>query len=344
MKDSIFKNKTFYLMIALCLIIFGVTVYVGKDMNGNKSKKVHSTKVKEASETIYDDAAVRTHADFQAKKEKEMNEKTKKQDVSSKKVIVEKNNLNAKATQNKHTVNVAVNKNNTAVNNESKETVDTAVNPGVACLAEPVDGILLKPYSYKPLYSKTLGDLRAHEALDISAKANSSVKSACDGLVKVVNADHYLGKTVVVEYNASIKVQYSNLSPNVKVKVGQSVKQGQLIGYIGNTARNEIEDKPHLHFAVMRDNQYVDPTKYFINAKVASKYQDNQENSVQTMKTSNEKNNTEKTSRFQNQQVKNKVNTVTTTANSGRKKLKSKEDVQHYLRSMPANFDGTAEN
>ncbi|MFQ3675358.1 MAG: 50S ribosomal protein L27, partial [Endomicrobiia bacterium] len=48
----------------------------------------------------------------------------------------------------------------------------------------------------------------------------------------------------------------------VKIYHGQKVKAGDIIGCIGNTAKFEIADPPHLHFEVLLDGKEVDPLKF----------------------------------------------------------------------------------
>ena len=46
------------------------------------------------------------------------------------------------------------------------------------------------------------------------------------------------------------------------VKEGEKVTSGQTIGTVGNTATFEIADEPHLHFEILKDNEYLDPSLY----------------------------------------------------------------------------------
>ena len=43
---------------------------------------------------------------------------------------------------------------------------------------------------------------------------------------------------------------------------GEQVKQGQTIGTVGSSATFEIADEPHLHFEILKDSIYVDPSIY----------------------------------------------------------------------------------
>lgn len=71
-----------------------------------------------------------------------------------------------------------------------------------------------------------------------------------------------IGLTVVIEHNNGYSTVYSNLLTAEFVTVGESVKKGQTIGTVGNTATFEISDEPHLHFEILKDNVQIDPNMY----------------------------------------------------------------------------------
>ena len=52
---------------------------------------------------------------------------------------------------------------------------------------------------------------------------------------------------------------YANLLSTEFVVEGETVKQGQSIGTVGNTASFEISDEPHLHFELLKENEQQDP-------------------------------------------------------------------------------------
>ena len=67
-----------------------------------------------------------------------------------------------------------------------------------------------------------------------------------------------IGLTVVIEHNNGYSTVYSNLLTAEFVTAGESVKKGQTIGTVGNTATFEISDEPHLHFEILKDNVQID--------------------------------------------------------------------------------------
>ena len=88
------------------------------------------------------------------------------------------------------------------------------------------------------------------------------VKASADGTVKSIKNDPRYGITVVIEHANGYNSVYSNLLTAEFVKECESVKQGQTIGTVGNTATFEIADNPHLHFEILKNNENVDPEQY----------------------------------------------------------------------------------
>jgi murein DD-endopeptidase MepM/ murein hydrolase activator NlpD len=56
----------------------------------------------------------------------------------------------------------------------------------------------------------------------------------------------------------------------IKVRTGQNIKRGQLIGYVGNTG---LSSAPHLHYEVIKSNKKINPINYFFNDLNEQEYQ-----------------------------------------------------------------------
>ncbi|MBL8645053.1 MAG: M23 family metallopeptidase [Rhodospirillaceae bacterium] len=95
-----------------------------------------------------------------------------------------------------------------------------------------------------------------HLGLDIAGPIGTPVRAAADGIVSLAKADMVLtGQTVVIEHGFGLDTVYIHMNA-IKVKDGQSVKQGDVIGEIGKTGR---ANGPHLHFGVMWFDTRLDP-------------------------------------------------------------------------------------
>jgi murein DD-endopeptidase MepM/ murein hydrolase activator NlpD len=114
----------------------------------------------------------------------------------------------------------------------------------------------------KLVYSKTLEEWRAHTGVDIASDRGTPVKVVADGVVSDVRSDSYYGITVVVDHTNGLQTLYRNLASDETVSVNQKVKQGEVIGSIGNTAADESSEPAHLHFEVLKNNVSVDPAAY----------------------------------------------------------------------------------
>jgi murein DD-endopeptidase MepM/ murein hydrolase activator NlpD len=134
------------------------------------------------------------------------------------------------------------------------ETKQTAASANT--FAMPVIGKVSLAFSKKPVYSKTLGDYRAHVGVDLSAKTGEAVKACADGVVTDVANDARNGNTIVIKHG-SIETSYCGLD-KMLVKKNQSVKRGQQIGTVGVDPMESLES-PHLHLIMKLNGQYIDP-------------------------------------------------------------------------------------
>ena len=126
--------------------------------------------------------------------------------------------------------------------------------------ALPVQGEVLRKFSLTdPVYFETLNAWMIHTGVDLKCAEGTSVKASLDGTVESVKNDPETGYTIVLKSANNIKTIYGNLTEPKNIKVGQAFKQGDVIGTVGKSAQNVINDPPHLHFAFMINGKYKDP-------------------------------------------------------------------------------------
>lgn len=142
---------------------------------------------------------------------------------------------------------------------DSKSTAKAELN---SFIMPVVGNISLEFAKDKLVYSKTLEEWRAHLGVDIASDRGTPVKAASDGVICDVRNDAYFGIFVVIDHGNGLKSLYRNLSSDEAVAVNQKVKQGEVIGSIGNTAMDESSEQPHLHFEVLKNDVTVDPVDY----------------------------------------------------------------------------------
>lgn len=127
----------------------------------------------------------------------------------------------------------------------------------------PVKGKIQMKYSMDmPIYSKTLDQYMTHSGIDIAAPLSTKVKAIAGGTVTKVSEDDRYGTTVEITHGNGIVSIYSNLAQQGTAEAGDVVKQGEIIGAIGETALFETLEESHLHLEMTRDSAYVNPTEY----------------------------------------------------------------------------------
>ena len=150
------------------------------------------------------------------------------------------------------------------VNTEKKPESKTVSQPNVM----PLSGEVIQPFSFGELVkSETLGVWKTHDGVDIKAEPGTQVKAMNHGEVIEVKEDPLWGNCVVIEHANGIKSFYYSLAPSMTVKEGDTVESGQVIGSVGDTAQAEIALPSHLHFAVKRNDQWIDPLSFIDPSK-----------------------------------------------------------------------------
>ena len=97
------------------------------------------------------------------------------------------------------------------------------------------------------------------------AKEGVPVRAALEGEVLEIINDTIKGITITVAHSGNLKTQYSNLSTDEMVELGDIVTKGQIISGVGRSASNKLEEGPLLHFQVIRDGKMIDPQKFLVS-------------------------------------------------------------------------------
>jgi murein DD-endopeptidase MepM/ murein hydrolase activator NlpD len=115
--------------------------------------------------------------------------------------------------------------------------------------------LVTSPYGYT---RKTGPYSIAHKGTDYKAPTGTAVFAMNRGIVRVVKNSKTYGKTVIIDHGQGLLTFYLHLSA-YKVKVGQTVQRGQLIGLSGDTGYSM---GAHLHLTVRVNNTSIDPEKF----------------------------------------------------------------------------------
>ena len=130
-------------------------------------------------------------------------------------------------------------------------------------VVSPLNGQVLTAFSVdKLVYDVTMDDWRVHDGVDISAKPGTTVLAACSGTVLAVENDPMMGTTVTIAHDGGYQTTYASLQSRPTVEAGDAVSAGQIIGAVGTTAKAEFGQSPHLHFSVMKDGDVIDPEEF----------------------------------------------------------------------------------
>jgi len=100
-----------------------------------------------------------------------------------------------------------------------------------------------------------------HGGIDISAPFHTPVKAPATGTVMTAGPEKSLGNVIVVSHGYGYKTSYGHLA-KMKVKQGQTVKRGDILGEVGSTG---LSTGPHLHYEIEINGNPVDPMKYIID-------------------------------------------------------------------------------
>ena len=111
---------------------------------------------------------------------------------------------------------------------------------------------------------------RMHSGIDFTAKKGTEVYVTGDGYVEEIENKRWgYGKSIVINHGFGYKTRYAHLSA-FKVKKGQKVTRGELIGLIGSTGKST---GPHLHYEVVKDGVKVNPIGYFHSDLTPGQYE-----------------------------------------------------------------------
>ena len=126
----------------------------------------------------------------------------------------------------------------------------------------PVDAYLGSGYGYRT--DPIDGKRRMHRGLDFAVNLNTDVVATGDGVVKKAQYDSGWGRYVKIDHGYGYETIYAHLY-KIKVKKGQKVKRGDLIGKSGNSGRAAGF---HLHYEVHKNKKVEDPAKYFFTGYI----------------------------------------------------------------------------
>jgi murein DD-endopeptidase MepM/ murein hydrolase activator NlpD len=243
--SKLFDREGFYIILFVCLCIVAVTAVYMSKYNANTSQKIAANTAKSKKNPGRSTDPVLT-----LKPDKNVTQPTSKQNVkSTKEVALEMAKARVKTKASSTAKTKAV---------KAEQSIDFKI-------IYPVKGEIVKKYDNKELQkSIALNQWETHEGIDIACELGSEVKAAFSGkiLEVIVNDKNFsetekngFGASITIDHGDGYKTIYANLaSETLKLKKGDIVKVGDVIGNVGDTSRREdvAMEGSHLHFEVLK--------------------------------------------------------------------------------------------
>jgi murein DD-endopeptidase MepM/ murein hydrolase activator NlpD len=80
--------------------------------------------------------------------------------------------------------------------------------------------------------------------------------------------DRGYGNDIIITHGYGYQTLYGHLS-RINVRIGQKVKRGDVIGFVGNTGKST---GPHCHYEVIKNGRKIDPINFFFNDLTPAEY------------------------------------------------------------------------
>lgn len=267
MRDNKFKNDIVKNIIVIGTVSFVVllimlySISFLKNKIGNENINQEEIISQEELQTDFESAST----EFGKTVEESKNELESNKGNIIEQPKTNKNIEEDKQKKNNNTDDSKKNNNNKKIEEKKSEKKDEEMkqeNEPVKFQA-PLKGEIIREFATDSLvFSDTLQEWITHNGVDIKADKTSVVTSACDGTIEAIKNDPRYGLTVIISHEDGYKTIYSNLLTAEFVVQGEKVKCGQTIGTVGNSASFEISDTYHLHFELLKDNEYQNPTNF----------------------------------------------------------------------------------
>ncbi len=120
-------------------------------------------------------------------------------------------------------------------------------------------------YRTDPVYKTT----KFHAGMDFTAPTGTPIYATGDG--KVIQADaesRGYGNHIRIDHGYGYVTLYAHMS-KMAVKVGQKVKRGDVIGFVGNTGKSV---GPHCHYEVRKNDEPINPVNFYFNDLTPEQY------------------------------------------------------------------------
>ena len=136
--------------------------------------------------------------------------------------------------------------------------------PPALTLQRPVEGRVSSPFGLRRFFNDQ--PRKPHSGLDIAAAAGTPVQAPGPGLVTATGSYFFNGNTVFIDHGQGLVSMYCHLE-EIRVRPGQAVETGDVIGTVGATGR---VTGAHLHWSVSLNGAMVDPRLFLAPATTSA--------------------------------------------------------------------------
>lgn len=119
-------------------------------------------------------------------------------------------------------------------------------------------------YRIHPIYKIR----KMHAGIDFSAPTGTPIHATGDGYIAAAGSERGYGNRIIISHGYGYTTKYAHMS-RFKVKKGQRVKRGDVIGLVGNTGAST---GPHCHYEVYKNGKVVNPINFFFNDLTPAEY------------------------------------------------------------------------
>jgi len=110
---------------------------------------------------------------------------------------------------------------------------------------------------------------KMHYGMDFVAPIGTPIFATADGEISIASNSYFgYGKYIKIRHSDEYQTAYGHMN-EIKVKKGDKIKRGDIIGTIGSTG---LSTGPHLHYEVIYKNQPVDPINYYFHDLTPDQY------------------------------------------------------------------------
>jgi murein DD-endopeptidase MepM/ murein hydrolase activator NlpD len=101
--------------------------------------------------------------------------------------------------------------------------------------------------------------VRAHTGVDWAAPLGTPIYASGNGTIEKMGWEGGYGRYIRMRHTNGYETAYGHMSAFAKgIDVGKTVRQGQIIGFVGSTG---LSTGPHLHYEIIINTRFVDPMK-----------------------------------------------------------------------------------